>query len=685
MSMSKADRHAKIHAEAMADFDAIQEAQREERTQAVEDRRFYSIAGAQWEGPLGEQFENKPRFEFNKVHLAIIRIFSEYRNNRITVDFTPKDGDNDEMADVCDGLYRADEKACTAEEAYDNGFEEAVGGGYGAWRLRACYEDEYDDENDKQRVVIEPITDADTCVFFDLDAKRYDKADAKRCYVLTSYTRDAYKEEWGDDPTTWEKGINQCQFDWVTADLVWVCEFYRVEEKRELVHFFRGLVDDEPDMRVTQQELDDEPGKLAELHAMGFRKVREKRVKTRSVHKYILSGGRILEDCGPIAGKCIPIVPVFGKRLVVDGIERCMGHVRLAKDAQRLTNSLLSWLADMAGRFDIEKPLLTAEQVAGHATRWAEDHIKRYPYALINGIADPATGAKIPPTTIPYTRAPQIPPAMAALIEIAYTALNDLLGNQQAGEELQPNISGKAVELIQQRLDMQVFIYMSNLAKSMKRSGEIWLSMMKDVAVEKSRRMKAVDENGAPSSVVVNDPAYDAEAMREYVKNDFSKASFDVDVEVGPSSSSKRASTVRALTAMTQMTADPEIQSILTGLAMMNMEGEGLGEARDYFRAKLVRMGVVKPSEEERQQLAQEAANQPPDPQAQYLQAAAEEAQANAKQANAKTIDTIAAAGLKQAQTQETLAKTQGAKVGQFVDLATLMRDAATPPAGLQH
>jgi hypothetical protein len=103
----------------------------------LQDRRFYSLAGSQWEGPLWDQYENKPKFEVNKIMLAVIRIVNEYRNNRITVDYVSKDGvENDKLAEVCDGLYRADEQASVADEAYDNAFEEAVGGGIGAWRLR---------------------------------------------------------------------------------------------------------------------------------------------------------------------------------------------------------------------------------------------------------------------------------------------------------------------------------------------------------------------------------------------------------------------------------------------------------------------------------------------------------------------------------------------------------------------
>ena len=128
-------RLRRIHNEALAEFDKIQEALRDERLQCLQDRRFYSISGAQWEGPLRDQYANKPKFEVNKIMLAVIRIVNEYRNNRITVDFVSKDGTRDDkLADTCDKLYRADEQDSGAEEAYDNAFEEAVGGGFGADR-----------------------------------------------------------------------------------------------------------------------------------------------------------------------------------------------------------------------------------------------------------------------------------------------------------------------------------------------------------------------------------------------------------------------------------------------------------------------------------------------------------------------------------------------------------------------
>ena len=53
--------YAKIHQESMADFNKAVSSQREQRDQSLKDRRFYSIAGAQWEDEYGAQFENKPK------------------------------------------------------------------------------------------------------------------------------------------------------------------------------------------------------------------------------------------------------------------------------------------------------------------------------------------------------------------------------------------------------------------------------------------------------------------------------------------------------------------------------------------------------------------------------------------------------------------------------------------------
>lgn len=668
--MSKSESHKlhEIHEEALLEFDRIQDAVRDERMQCLEDRRFYSIAGAQWEGALGDQFENSPRLESNKILLSIIRIINEYRNNRITVDFVSNDGEeNDPLAETCDDLYRSDEHDSCAQEAYDNAFEEAVGGGFGAWRLRTAYEDEADEENDKQRIRIEPLYDADSSVFFDLNAKLQDKSDAKSCYVLTPYELESYKEEFNDDPVSWAKEINHSEFDWHTGNVVYVAEYYRVEETSKTIHVWENVAGEEE--RYDAEAFEEDEGLMKRLLSIGSKELRQKKVKRKRVRKYLLSGGKVLEDCGYIAGSCIPVVPVYGKRWFIDNVERCMGHVRPSKDMQRLKNMLLSKLGEISASSPVEKPAFFPEQIAGHQQMWADDTVKKYPYLLVNPVKD-ANGNTVPFAGPGggYTKPPQIPQATAALLQIVEQDMKDLLGNQEAAEELHPNVSGKALELVSNRLDMQSFIYMSNMSKSVKRSGEIWLSMARDTLVEPGRKLKGIGRQGEIKQIELARRVVD-DSGRLVLENDIANAKFGVHVEVGPTSSSKRASTVRSLTGMIAMSDDPEVRQVLGAMAMMNMEGEGISEVRDYFRKKLIKLGVIKPTEEEIEELTKEAQNAVPDPNAEYLRAAAEEASANATQAQAKSILTIAQADETKAKTMKTITEVDAKEQEQAMEI----------------
>jgi len=676
---TKEERLQRVHADAIAEFDTIQSTMKDERQQCLEDRRFYSIAGAQWEGSLSDQYANRPRFEVNKVALSVMRIISEYRNNRITVDFVPKDGStNLKLADTCDELYRADEQDSQADEAYDNAFEEAVGGGFGAWRLSNQYEDEGDPENEKQRIVFQPIFDADTSVFFDLNAKRQDKKDAQCCYVLVAMTRDAYKARFDDDPASWPKTIQFVQFDWVTPDVVYIAEYYEKEQVSETIRIFRSL--DGEETKYTEAEFEDDPELERMLVSTGDVEVRQRKIKRQRVHKYLLNGQRVLEDYGLIAGSEIPIIPVYGKRWFIDNVERCQGHVRLAKDAQRLKNMQLTKLGEISAYSTVQKPIFTPEQVAGHELQWAEDNVKRYPYLLVNPVTN-ADGGEQPMGALDYTRSPEIPPAMAALLQITETDMKEILGNQEAGEIMQPNMSGKAVELIQNKLDMQTFIYLSNFGKAVKRCGEIWLSMAREIYVEPSRKMKAIQTTGEPRTVELARPVVNKDTGAIETENDVAEAKFDVAVDVGPSTASRRAGVVRAITGMMQLTQDPETLQILGSMAMMNMEGEGLSDMQQYFRKKLLKLGVIEPNEEEAAAMAEEieALKQQPDPQAELAEALALEARGKAGLAVANTEKSLAQAEQARSEVIKNLSEVSESELVLALDTAQQIRPTSQP------
>jgi len=649
---------------------AASQATHDQRAQSLEDRRFYSVAGAQWDGKYGDQFENRPRLEINKVNLAVYRILNEWRNNRITVNFVPKDGSEaDDLAETCNGLYRADEEDSVAEEAHDVSFEEGCAGGFGAWRMCAEYEEEDDEENDAQRIRFEPLPDADTTVYFDPNARLYDKSDAKFCFVLTPYTLDAFTEEFeGETPSEWARPDVENVFSWMPQpDLIYVAEYYVREEQTYVLERWVGLGGDE--RKIAADKLDAET--RAELKATGWTRADSRKIKRKRVHKYILSGSGVLEDCGLIAGEHLPIIPFYGKRNFIDGAEQWAGAVRYSKDPQRLYNMQLSSLAEVAARGGSEVPIFTPEQIAGHENNWANSAVDTPAYLLLNPVID-ASGNEIPSGPIGYTKAPEVPTPTAALLQITNQDLADVLGNQQAGEEVDTQLSGKAMELVQTRLDQQSVIYMSNFAKSLKRCGQVWLSMARDLYTEPGRKMKTVGEQGQVEQVKINDETTFRDGRVEKAI-DIGRASFDVTTDIGPTSSSKKSATVRSLIAMLQMVQDPADAKILTAAALMNMEGEGLKAVRKHFRQQLVAAGVEKPTADEQAEMDAAQQGAQPSPEEQFMMANAAKEEALAGKAVADT-------DLSRAKTAETLAGIEIDQRKSATDAAQTLRPAGTMP-----
>ena len=525
-------------------------------------------------------------------------------------------------------------------------------------------------------------------MFFDLDAKKQDKSDAKRCWVVMSQARQDYIDEYGDDPTSWPKNMEIGQFDWCTPDVVYKAEYYEIEERREDMHFYEML--DGTEQRFSDEELEadarevgegeESPTKRDELESIGAKLIHTRKFRRKRVHKYLMSGSQILEDMGYIAGQCIPVIPVYGKRWFVDNVERCMGHVRLAKDAQRLKNMQLSKLGEISALSSVEKPILTPEQIAGHQLMWSEDNVKNYPYLLVNPVTDKDGNENVVGPTA-YTKSPAIPPALAAILQLTEDDMQALLGVQAGAEEVPKNISTETANIWQNRIDMQTFIYLSNMAKAVKRTGEVWLSMAKDIFVEEGRIMMALGVSGEVSKVELMKPVIDPKTAEMRYENDLSQAHLKVVVEVGPSSSTRRAATVRALTNMASLTEDPETKQVLGAMAMMNMEGEGVSDVRRYFRRKLIRMEVIKPNDQEKIELQEELANAKPSPQDQYFEAAAGAEQARGAKAQADTIKSQADADKSRAETLRILQEigTDDARVA--IEAIKALGPRVTPPS----
>jgi hypothetical protein len=646
----KKQRMAELHELAMEQFDESYQATKDDREMAQVSRRFVMIRGEMWSWDVEDQFRNKVKMEIDHVSGAVTRIINEWRKNKITASFLPKDGSNaDTLSDACASRYRSDTQNASGREARAAAFDCSVNGGYGGLRLRTEYESEKDGH---QKICLEPVNDPELTLFFDVNAKRKDKSDAKHAFLITPWSRRAFAAKYGTDFANWPIGYEgRFKYPWFgeNNDAVMVAEYFVEEERSEAVRRFMGPKEEM--FEVSEDDLTEE--KEAELLATGFVEQEPTTEKETYIAKYVMNGAGVLSGPEEIPGPNIPLVPQYGHRSVINHVERFRGHVVKAMDAQIIYNLQVSKVAETAASSGVEKPIFTPEQIGRHANMWNNDHIDNNAFLLIDPLTD-VNGNPQPAGAVAFTRSPEVAPAVGALIALTKRDIADQLGNPENGEQMLPDQSGVALDLIQGRIDMQSFGYMDEAKDAERRVAEIWLGMAGVVYVEEGRKLKVVSENGERSQIVLGRKVQDSETGLPVPEVDFSRAVFDVETDVGPTSASRRSAVVRTVSSILGVTADPETQTILTHVALMNMEGEGLSGVREYSRNKLITMGVEKPTKKEQEALAElqaQEAQQPPPPQEQL-------ALAMAKEAESKAVKATADAGLAVAKTKESEAKT---------------------------
>lgn len=647
-----------LHERALIQFNEITSATRDERMMALEDRRFVFIQGAQWEGDWGAQFENCLRVQINKTQRGHDKIINDYRANRFAVQYRPKGNEgDDDTAELLNGLMFADMYTSNGQEALDNAFAEGASGGMAAWRLRNDYEDESDPDNDHQRICIDPIVDADQRVFFDLDAKRYDKSDARFAYVLHSMTIPAFEREYGADRvSTWpENKVRANWFEWFRPSVVYVAEYYEVEYvKRELRIYTRDATDEE--YRYWAEDMT--PEMVEDLDKRGFKTVRRRNIKRKRVHKWIMSGAEVLEDCGFIAGENIPIIPFYGKRVFIDNVERFKGHVRDAKDPARVYNAQISKLTETASLAPREVPIFAPEQVEGLQAHWGNMNIERHPYGLAHPLIDPITGSIVQTGPIGNIQPPQLSPVLGALIQQTSADIAEITYGDDGAMEVKSNVSGAAMDIASSRVDAKSYIYMDNFKLSMQRFGEVYYSMAKEVYVEEGREVETMDEEGATEIKTLHELATNPQTGAMAKRHDLSVGKFNVIADVTEATATRRDKTVRTM--MTLAQAAQTVQALPLGQAALltaikNMDGEGMNDFKQLAHKMAVDIGLDEPTPEEKQ--AQEQQQQQPDPSQMLATAQAEALTAQAQKFQSGAQLDLAKVGQTKADTLKTLAE----------------------------
>ncbi|WP_422385887.1 portal protein [Citrobacter freundii] len=605
------------HRKALCNFDNAYTATQDMREQIIEAQRFVRVSGAQWEGSTNAgysfdegRFEHYPRFELNKIARECDRIIGEYRQNRISVRFRPKDSQASEaLAEKMNGKFRADYQETSGGEACDNAFDDAVTGGFGCWRMCADYEDEMDPSNEQRRISLLPVYDPATCVFFDQDSKQYDRSDATWAMEMFSMTPKAFEAEYPDSiAASLSKDDSGTQYDWSTPDAIYVGRYYEVRTEKVKISAWRNPITNATAIYDEDQIKDIED----ELKEGSFEMIGEREVKKRRVYCGLLSGAEWLEEPKRIPGEHIPLIPVYGRRAFVDNQERIEGHAAKAMDAQRLENLMVSMIADNATQAGGDGiPIVDVDFIPGQlADHWAQRNKKRPAFLPMVSQKDKQGAVVAQAQVSGYTPPTQMPPALAGLLQYTGTAIQQITGASQL-ENMPSNVATETVDSIFNRMDTQSYIYMDNMAKSMRRAGVVWLSMAREV-YGSDTPMRIVNEDGTDDVALMNGAVIDRQTGEEVALNDLSQGNYEVTVDVGQSFATRRDATVKSLLSMLALIppGTPK-HDLVSSMILDNMDGEGIDDLKEYNRNQLLLSGVIKPrTPEEKQMVAQAKAQQ---------------------------------------------------------------------------
>lgn len=601
------------------------------RERASEDLAFYWVSA--WQDNALDDSNLQFRGEFNILRKAGRQISGDLRSNPVQVDFEPKASSRDDGADLLDGLYRSDLMANTSIEAFDNASGEGIVCGVGAWELGTEYETNRAGD-DNQVIIRKPIYEANNNVFWDSNAKLLDKSDANYVSILTAYSREGYEAlyeeltgEESSDLSSFKHPEESYSFPWVGSrnSLWYVSTFYHRDKIKDKI-----LTLEDPLGQPIMLREKDVNDVMDELIAEGYKITDEKVIMRWQVTKYVASGKEILKTY-TVAGENIPVIPVYGERAFVEGEEHYEGVTRLAKDPQRLRNFMMSYLADIVSRSPREKPIFTPEMVQGYEFMYEDNGADNsFPYYLMNSTK--ADGTPLVPPPMPQMPTQNPPLATMQMLEETRLAVADVANAGVPQEISDVDLSGKAVQMLENRLDQQSIVYQENLKHAKRRDGEIYASMASEI-YDAPRTVTLTLPDGTRKREDIMTSIMDKDSGEMVVLNDLTNIEFEVYADISTPYKNQKEETfekVNTLLDKAMVSGDGALTKALMMKSLMLIDGIDMKDIREYGRKQLVLAGFSEPETEEEMQLVQQAQNQPERPDPAMALAQAEQTKADA-------------------------------------------------------
>lgn len=567
-----------LHAEGLRIYDIAIERDSENRRHYEDDVRFARLA-EQWPEAVRRKRETdgRPCLTINRMAAFIRQVVNDARQNSPQIKFhAVGDGADEWTAKVLTGTTRNIEYSSNAEVAYDTAADNAVTGGFGYFRITTDYaaDDVFD-----QDIRIERIANSLSVVPdpYCMDA---DSANWNDAFITETYSLDTFRKKWPKAETSsFEGDRKDVAPGWLEGNDVMVAEWWtRREVAATLLQLSNGMAMFEEQYEKAKELLD----------VKGVTIAATRPTRTMKVTQHIMNGCEIIET-NDWAGKFIPIVPVYGDEVIIDGKRHLKSLIHDAKDAQRMLNYWRTASTELVA-LSPKAPWVGPTGSFATDPNWATantDNHQFLEYDVVEG--------GMPPQRQPFTGPP------AGALQEALNASDDMksiMGLFDASLGAQSNeTSGRAILARQREGDVSTFNFTDNLNRAIRHAGRIICDLIPKV-YSTARIIRTIREDGSSVNVPVNQPIdkpgqllpEHAKAMGEQAQGilhvyDLTTGKYDVTCESGPSYTTQRQEAAAQMTEF--MRAVPGAGQVMGDLLAKNLDWPGADEIAERLKMLL--------------------------------------------------------------------------------------------------
>ena len=537
----------------------------------------FLVGQGQWDEATkaAREAEGRPCLTINGLPQFVRQVTGQIRSMNPAIKVSPADGvSSAETADIYEGVIRQIEQSSDAPSVYEAAGEQAAAGGFGAFRIRADY---CDGDTFDQEIMIERIHNPFS-VYFDPFAREPSRCDAEYCFVTELMSRDAFQDAYPGKSVEDVQNASSPGLNWFAADGVTVAEYFWIEYEEKTIWQL-------------------ESGQIVEKVPPGLESIRSRKVRKPKVMWAKISGKDVLEGPQEFPAQYIPVIAVTGEEIHIGDDVYRSSVIRFAKDPQRLYNLSRSAHAEVVAMQPKAPFLVTAKQISGLETFWAQANSANRPYLPYN--ADEKAAA-------PQRVSPPVPSSgLLQEIQLAAEDMKRTTGVYDASLGNRSNeTSGVAIEARKQESQNGTSIYADNVVKAVAHAGRIIVSMIPRI-YDTERVIRILGDDDAEKVVAINRIMV-ADGM-PYVENDMTAGKYAVRVSVGPTYSTRRQESAEGMMAFVQ--AVPQAAALTGDLIAKAQDWPDADKIADRLK-KALPPGIVEqdddPQAMQAQQMAQE-------------------------------------------------------------------------------